>query len=148
IGSPNLSRCWRYRMVHLRRFVAAPALAIAVVMSLATPALAHDGGGGGASRHDRHHHHDFGADHVVFAQNDDPNGNAIVATDRSDDGSLTYAASYPTGGLGGVLSGSVADHLASQGSLAYDDAHGLLFAVNAGSNTVSVFSVQGDTLEL
>ena len=38
------------------------------------------------------------------------------------------------------------DHLASQGSLAYDRAHGLLYAVNAGSNTITVFSVYGDRL--
>ena len=40
------------------------------------------------------------------------------------------------------------DHLGSQGSLASDPTHGLLYAVNAGSNTVSVFSVDGDQLSL
>jgi 6-phosphogluconolactonase (cycloisomerase 2 family) len=40
----------------------------------------------------------------------------------------------------------VVDHLASQGSLAYDREHGLLYAVNAGSNTITVFSVYGDRL--
>src|SRR5262249_44729580 len=44
--------------------------------------------------------------------------------------------------------GSVVDHLASQGSLTYDHEHALLFAVNAGSDTVSVFSVRGDRLRL
>jgi len=129
-------------MVRLRRFVAAPALAVAVVVSLATPALAHDNNG------HHHHDHDRGADHVVFVQNDDPNGNTVAAYDRADDGTLTFAASYPTGGLGGVLAGSVVDHLASQGALAYDPEHSLLFAVNAGSNTLSVFSVQDDVLQL
>lgn len=38
------------------------------------------------------------------------------------------------------------DHLASQHSLVYDQAHHLLYAVNAGSNTVSVFQVNGDRL--
>ena len=47
-----------------------------------------------------------------------------------------------------MLNGSVVDHLGSQGSLAYDPTHGLLYAVNAGSNTVSVFSVDGDQLSL
>jgi DNA-binding beta-propeller fold protein YncE len=89
-----------------------------------------------------------GADHVVFVQTDNATGNQIVAYDRSDDGTLTLAATYQTGGLGGVLNGSVVDHLASQGSLAYDRAHGLLYAVNAGSNTVSVFAVNGDQLTL
>jgi len=50
--------------------------------------------------------------------------------------------------LGGVLNGSVVDHLASQGSLTYDRDHALLYAVNAASNTVSVFSVRGDQLTL
>jgi 6-phosphogluconolactonase (cycloisomerase 2 family) len=47
-----------------------------------------------------------------------------------------------------VLAGSVVDHLASQGSLVYDPDHGLLYAVNAGSDTVSVFAVYGDRLAL
>ncbi|MDT4945865.1 MAG: hypothetical protein QOH14_2598, partial [Pseudonocardiales bacterium] len=47
---------------------------------------------------------------------------------------------------GGALAGSVVDHLASQGALAYDRAHGLLYAVNAGSNTLTVFLVHGDHL--
>jgi 6-phosphogluconolactonase (cycloisomerase 2 family) len=42
----------------------------------------------------------------------------------------------------------VVDHLASQGSLAYDADDSLLLTVNAGSNTVSVFSVWGDRLTL
>jgi DNA-binding beta-propeller fold protein YncE len=42
----------------------------------------------------------------------------------------------------------VVDHLASQGSLGYDRLHGLLYAVNAGSDTVSVFAAFGDRLVL
>jgi 6-phosphogluconolactonase (cycloisomerase 2 family) len=42
----------------------------------------------------------------------------------------------------------VVDHLASQGSLAYDRDNRLLYAVNAGSNTISVFAVFGDRLAL
>ena len=48
----------------------------------------------------------------------------------------------------GILTGSVVDHTASQGALAYDEEHGLLIAVNPGSNTVSVFRVHGDRLTL
>ena len=58
------------------------------------------------------------------------------------------AGSYATGGRGGILAGSVVDHTASQGSLTYDMRHGLLYAVNAGSNTISVFAVRGDRLAL
>lgn len=88
------------------------------------------------------------ADHVVFVQTDNTAGNRIVAYDRADNGTLTLAATYRTGGRGGTLNGSVVDHLASQGSLAFGAGRHLLYAVNAGSNTVSVFAVQGRRLEL
>jgi 6-phosphogluconolactonase (cycloisomerase 2 family) len=84
----------------------------------------------------------------VFVQTDNLAGNQVVAYDRSWNGTLTQAGIYATGGLGGQLEGSVVDHLASQGSLAYDRDAGLLYAVNAGSNTISVFSVFGDHLVL
>ena len=85
---------------------------------------------------------------AVFVQTDNLAGNQIAAYDRAGSGQLTLAGTYNTGGLGGQLSGSVVDHLASQGSLGYDPARGLLYAVNAGSNTVSVFTVSGDRLRL
>jgi 6-phosphogluconolactonase (cycloisomerase 2 family) len=44
------------------------------------------------------------------------------------------------------LDGSVVDHLASQGSLTYDRQAGLLYAVNAGSDTITTFAVRGDRL--
>jgi 6-phosphogluconolactonase (cycloisomerase 2 family) len=84
----------------------------------------------------------------VFVQTDNPVGNQVVAYDRAADGTLTQAGVYATGGRGGVLEGAVTDHLASQGSLAYDRRHRLLIAVNAGSDTVSVFGVVGDRLAL
>src|SRR3989440_11894897 len=89
-----------------------------------------------------------GADHAVFVQTDDPAGNSIVAYARHDDGTLTYAATYATGGNGGRAAGAAVDPLASQGGLVYDANHGLLLAPNAGSNTVSVFGVAGDALHL
>jgi len=89
-----------------------------------------------------------GAGNVVFVQTDGLAANKIVAYDRAADGSLTWSAAYDTGGQGGQLEGSVVDHLASQGSLAYDAANSLLYAVNAGSSTVSVFAVNGDRLSL
>lgn len=89
-----------------------------------------------------------GASHVVFVQTDSTSGNHVVAYHRAADGTLSPAGSYATGGLGGILAGSVVDHTASQGSLTYDPWHDLLYAVNAGSNTVSVFAVQGDRLAL
>lgn len=85
---------------------------------------------------------------LVFVQTDDPAGNQVVVYRRAPNGTLTWSGTYTTGGLGGVLQGSQVDHLASQGSLVYDAAEGLVFAVNAGSNTFSVFSVNGDRLTL
>jgi 6-phosphogluconolactonase (cycloisomerase 2 family) len=83
---------------------------------------------------------------TVFVQSDNPAGNTVVAYDRAADGGLRPAGSYSTGGLGGVLNGSVVDHLASQGSLTLDRDAGLLYAVNAGSDTITVFGVLGDRL--
>jgi DNA-binding beta-propeller fold protein YncE len=85
---------------------------------------------------------------AVFVATDDTSENQVVAYHRNLDGSLTRAGTYDTGGVGGVLAGSVVDHTASQGALALDTAHDLLYAVNAGSDTVSVFSVHGDRLRL
>jgi DNA-binding beta-propeller fold protein YncE len=95
-----------------------------------------------------HQHRGADGRGVVFVQTDNLAGNEVVAYDRGPGGTLTPAGTYATGGLGGQLAGSVVDHLASQGSLAYDPASGSLLAVNAGSNTVSVFSVHGDQLAL
>ena len=86
---------------------------------------------------------------VVFVQTNEASGNHIVTYDVGSTGTLSQAGTFATGGNGGVAApGTETDHLASQGSLAYDAGDGLLFAVNAGSDTVSTFSVSGDTLHL
>lgn len=85
--------------------------------------------------------------HAVFVAANDPGGNTIAVYDRTADGTLSAAGRYATGGRGGVLAGSVVDHLASQGALTYDREHQLLYAVNAGSNSVTVFAVRGDRLQ-
>jgi 6-phosphogluconolactonase (cycloisomerase 2 family) len=106
---------------------------LGALAALAGAAAASPGGGHGSGR-------------VVFVMTDNTGGNQVVAYDRLGDGRLKEAGTYDTGGNGGVLDGSAVDHTASQGALAYDAADGLLFAVNAGSSTVSVFSVSGDQL--
>jgi 6-phosphogluconolactonase (cycloisomerase 2 family) len=118
----------------------AAAAATVVVAALATPAFASTTNATSSGY--------SGASHAVFVQTDATSGNHVVAYHRAADGALSPAGSYPTGGLGGVLGGSVVDHTASQGSLTYDPWHSLLYAVNAGSNTVSVFAVSGDHLAL
>ncbi|MFD9126575.1 lactonase family protein [Kitasatospora sp. NPDC059571] len=120
-----------------RLAVAVATVAMVTVSVPSAAAVARDGGG-----------QQSGGRHAVFVQTDDPAGNQIVAYRRADDGRLTKAGTYDTRGLGGVLDGSVVDHLASQGSLTYDPGHALLYAVNAGSDSVSVFSVDSDRLHL
>lgn len=115
------------RAVGLLGAVLASAVSGAV---LATPASAHSPHRGAA----------------VFVQTDNLRGNTVVAYDQAADGSLHQAGTYATGGLGGQLPGTGPDHLASQGALAYDRAHHLLYAVNAGSDTLTVFAVDGDRL--
>jgi hypothetical protein len=121
----------------LIRLMSTMALAGTAIAAFAGPASASIGGPFGP-----------GADHVVFVQNDSTSGNQVFAYDRAPNGTLSLAGRYATGGVGGVLGGSVVDHLASQGSLTYDRRHGLLYAVNAGSNSVSVFVVLHDRLIL
>jgi len=84
---------------------------------------------------------------TVFVQTDHLEGNTVVAYEQSPDGSLRQGETYGTGGLGGQLQGAVVDDLASQGSLLLDREAGLLYAVNAGSDTITVFAVHGDELE-
>jgi 6-phosphogluconolactonase (cycloisomerase 2 family) len=85
---------------------------------------------------------------AVFVQTNAPTGNAIAVYDRHHDGTLTWEATYLTGGDGGRAAGSSSDPLASQGSLIYDAHRSLLFAVNAGSNAISVLEVHGVALTL
>ena len=122
---------------------ATSALVVGLLVAVASPALAastrHAGAPPGYAS---------GGRRAVFVQTDSPAGNEVVAYSRSAAGTLTETGSYPTGGLGGVLAGSVVDHLASQGSLVLDRADDALIAVNAGSNTISVFGVHGDHLWL
>jgi 6-phosphogluconolactonase (cycloisomerase 2 family) len=77
--------------------------------------------------------------------------NAILAYERAPNGTLTRVGRFLTGGRGNPVpegSDPPADPLASQGSLALSDDGRFLFAVNAGSNEVSVLAVQADGLQL
>jgi 6-phosphogluconolactonase (cycloisomerase 2 family) len=83
------------------------------------------------------------ADRAVFVQTNDLEHNTVVAYTRDANGHLTRVGEDRTGGQGGVERDVPLDSLASQDSLTYDAAHHLLFAVNAGSNTVTSFAVDG-----
>jgi Lactonase, 7-bladed beta-propeller len=88
----------------------------------------------------------FGQGGSVFVQTDSPTGNQVDVFGRGPGGTLYPAGTYSTGGNGGIEAGSVVDHLASQNSLVYDQQSDELYAVNAGSDTISVFLVFGDRL--
>jgi 6-phosphogluconolactonase (cycloisomerase 2 family) len=123
-------------------------LAGAALIAVTVAALASPAGAAVAAQRGPRFHRSGGARDAVFVQTDNTAGNQVLAYHRAADGRLSPAGAYRTGGLGGQLAGSVVDHLASQGSLSYDPEHALLYAVNAGSNTISVFAVAGDRLSL
>ena len=83
---------------------------------------------------------------ALFAQTDSATGNSIISYNRASDGSISYFATYPTFGLGAVASGATADPLASQDGLALINNGNELVATNPGSNTISVFAVDGARL--
>ncbi|RQX15772.1 hypothetical protein DDE19_17845 [Micromonospora ureilytica] len=130
----------------MKRSVAFAAALLAGLTSIGSiPGTAYADGGGPGYHDDRkggdYQHGDEGA---VFVQTNKAEGNTIKVYDRDEDGRLSKAGEYETGGLGGFTIGAPLDALASQGSLVYHK--GLLFAVNAGSNTVTVFGVEGTKL--
>src|SRR5438045_4509227 len=70
--------------------------------------------------------------------------NAIMAFHRGHDGGLTAAGTFPTGGDGNPVpqpGDPPTDPLASQGALILSPHFHFLFAVNAGSNQISVLSI-------
>ena len=85
--------------------------------------------------------------HAVFVESDALN-NTVLSYTRGTDGSISYVATYSTGGAGAAAITSKADPLASQGGLALVDHGRELIATNPGSNTVSLFAVFGPYLRL
>ncbi|MFE0254347.1 lactonase family protein [Streptomyces sp. NPDC059010] len=84
---------------------------------------------------------------AVFVQGNELSGNTIHVFARDGQGKLKPAGTYATGGRGGDQVDAPTDSLASQGSLVYDDASGMLLAVNAGSGTLTSFRVEGTKLK-
>ena len=72
---------------------------------------------------------------AVYALTNASSGNAVASFSRSADGSLADAGMMATGGAG------MGSGLGSQGALALSKDGGWLYAVNAGSNTISVLRV-------
>ena len=81
----------------------------------------------------------------VFVSTNGQNGNAVVAFARAADGSLSHTGTFATGGNG---IGGANDPLASQFAVALSENAKFLVVVNAGSNDVSSFAVDGGSLTL
>ena len=89
---------------------------------------------------------------AVFTETNQPFGNFVLAFQRTAQGTLTLVQSVPTGGIGSPVNPPLGiPDLDSEGAvqLASDgDNKACLFAVNAGSNTVSSFAVNPKGLSL
>ncbi len=74
----------------------------------------------------------------VYTMDNGAAGNSVLVFDRSADGSLTAAGSFATGGLG------TGAGLGNQSGMVLDESGKTLVVVDAGSNEVSSFRVNGD----
>lgn len=109
-----------------RAVLAGPALVLVLLASLVASVSASAAGSAGA----------------VYTLTNAASGNAVLVLTRGGDGALTVAGSYPTGGLGN------GGALGSQGSLTLSHDGRWLLAVNAGSDSLSVFAMRGNGLTL
>src|SRR6266851_7212595 len=81
----------------------------------------------------------------VYVMTNQTTGNSVMVFHRDAAGMLSLVGSFASGGNG---AGTGADPLGSQDSLVLSEDERLLFTVNAGSNSLSVFAVSGDQLKL
>ena len=115
-----------------------------VAMStVAAAVLCQIGGGAAYATEDRENddrgHSRAGA---IYTLTNEAQANAVVAFSRSARGTLSHPRRFATGGRG------TGSGLGSQGAIALSRNGGWLFAVNAGSDDISVFSVRGTELRL
>ncbi|WP_173123075.1 lactonase family protein [Kibdelosporangium persicum] len=91
---------------------------------------------------------------AVFVQSNSQHGNEVVALARNEDGRLSEVGRYDTGGVGtgsfqdsanGVVLGTANGEASPQHNI---DNPQLLFVPNAGSNSITVFRVAADSLQL
>jgi len=80
---------------------------------------------------------------AVFVETNNATANAVISFARAADGTLSDPHAYATGALG---SGGTVDPLASQYAIALTGNHQFLYAVNAGSNSITAFAVDKNTL--
>jgi len=106
-----------------RALVLLLALTAAALLLAATSAMASGGG-------------------ALYTQTNDPAGNSVQRFDRGADGSLAPAGTYATGGTGLAALGG------RQGAVELSDDGRHVFAINAGSDSVSVFREKPHRLRL
>jgi 6-phosphogluconolactonase len=82
---------------------------------------------------------------TVYVMTNAADKNEVIAYEQSRDGQFYETNRFDTGGRG---SGGITDPLEAQGSLTLSPDHSLLFAVNAGSGSISAFGVQRGSLFL
>src|SRR5205085_12186317 len=80
--------------------------------------------------------------HAVYTLTNSAAGNVVLAFSRAEDGTLSPQGTHATGGNG------TGSNLGSQGAVVLSDDGHQLYAVNAGSNTISAFRVRNDGLAL
>src|SRR5262245_24785050 len=78
----------------------------------------------------------------LYTQTNDPNGNTVQKFDRAPNGSLTPVGTFATGGAGLAALGG------RQGAVELSGDGRSVYAVNASSNSVSVFRTQPRGLRL
>src|SRR6266852_9802139 len=84
----------------------------------------------------------YAAAGAVYTLNNSSSGNAVLVFSRSADGEISSVGTFSTGGAG------TGKGLGNQGALAIDAANRFLFAVNAGSDNISVFKIAENGLRL
>lgn len=84
----------------------------------------------------------FAAAGAVYSLSNTSTDNQVLVFNRTPDGALSPAVAFSTGGTG------TGKGLGNQGALAIDAANRFLFAVNAGSDSISVFRIGENDLSL
>lgn len=84
----------------------------------------------------------YAAAGAVYTLNNSSSGNAVLVFSRSADGKISSVGTFSTGGTG------TGKGLGNQGALAINAGDRFLFAVNAGSDNISVFRITENGLHL
>jgi 6-phosphogluconolactonase (cycloisomerase 2 family) len=79
-------------------------------------------------------------DSIIYTASNATTGNAVLAYQRKENGELRSIGSFPTSGFG------TGAGLGSQGSVVLSQDQRWLYVVNAGSNDITVFAVEGNNL--